>query len=659
MHKGQTLSIAKQHTLVYTHFLPHTTAHFQRSHLSHPPRTMSDFTIIEDDFCVVDANGTPQVCKEVLSPFTPPVPITPSPAPTLTLRDALAYRQENYTVTENGALTLATPQPIDPQHEQVSGRMNFFFKATRNLKDQAPMFHDMWEAAHKESVRDTLVLCFHLRNCRGKGKGEGGKGERELFRQCVRFYENNGMGHLITKNLAAVAKFGRWDDVLCCPGGLQFMARQLLQDVQVLDAINNKDENKNAGDDKSSAGRSVSLAAKWAPTCNSRNKKSKGNHVALVAAIQEELRASGRVFRDVDYRKMISRLRAHLNVTERLMCGNQWDQINFNQVPSLAMHQYGKSTLSAKNSGKRKRTDDANANSGAFLRHCGSRFEEWRGALKKGKTEDGEVVKVNASQLYPYQLVSQYVNSGCAFEFFGDNEIRRKVITADPLIDAQWAAMEAEVRSRGVLSNCLFVTDVSGSMASPVSDESSASCMDVAISLGLLGARCGQGPFKDMVITFESQPKFFQVPQESLFEAVNSMKDMEWGGSTNLQAVFDLILTEAVRHKLTQEAMPKAVVIISDMEFNQACDNNSKTNFEVIAEKYAAAGYQRPSLVFWNVQSRSMQCPLAADEQNTMLLSGFSSSMLDMLMDDGWAGLNPWKAVRKLIDSKVYECIVV
>jgi hypothetical protein len=286
--------------------------------------------------------------------------------------ESVSFRQamaDTTAFTENGALSLSTTQPVG-QAESVHGRMAFFFKMVRTVTDDQ-LFNYL---AHSdaESVRDTLVLVFHLRNCRSKKSG--GKGERDLFRRCVEWYKIHGKGDLIQKNLDQVVEFGRWDDVLVCPGGHAHMARQLLSDYEVVQGW------KAAGEEQKATRPAITLAAKWAPSACMKNKKSQGQHVPMVAALNEILATQGktllerRVIREREYRKMLSLLRDYSTVIERLMCANQWDAIAFNHVPSNAMHLYGKSKISSKRkpqTHKRRRdsTEDKKARPGAFMRH--------------------------------------------------------------------------------------------------------------------------------------------------------------------------------------------------------------------------------------------------------------------------------------------------
>ena len=49
-------------------------------------------------------------------------------------------------------------------------------------------------------------------------------------------------------------------------------------------------------------------------------------------------------------------------------------------------------------------------------------------------------------------------------------------------------------------------------------------------------------------------------------------------------------------------------------------------------EKYKQAGYKRPNLVWWNVNSRNTQTPITKNDNGNILLSGCSASMLTVAL---------------------------
>ena len=567
------------------------------------------------------------------------------------------------TFTNNGAISLATTQPLHNQN-MVHGRVSFFFKAVRSLLKDTPQLYQYLSLADQENVRDTLVLVFQLRNCRSKS---GGKGERDLFRLCVAWYCNHDKGYLLEKNLSQVVRFGRWDDVLICPGGYEYMAAQLISDYNSL---------LNSPTTLEAENLSVSLAAKWAPSNNAKQPSTVKHRQELIRAMNQYLQKNkmsvmGTSFiREAEYRKILSFLREKLMVVEKLMCGQRWTEIDFNHVPSNAMHLYGKTTLHLH---KKRKTSpltlstsstqvddetlthhssappfDTTPNTstnitipGAFMRHLPTEFTAWKNSLKSGVNPvDGTLAKVNSLQLFPYQVLTSYRNHHLA--------------NIDPLLEAQWKNFEDHLH----LTDCLFVTDVSGSMNANLPNSTS-SYLDVAVSLSILGARSCQEPFKNVVITFSSQPTFVELTGQTLLENMININHMSWGMNTNLQLVFEIILQRALNHQLSPEAMPKYIFIVSDMEFD-ACSNNKETNFESISAAFARSAYQRPTLIFWNVNSTdSKQFPVTADENGTILISGFSPSIMEEVTKGDFKDFTPWKMVQKIINNPIYQDIVV
>jgi hypothetical protein len=78
--------------------------------------------------------------------------------------------------------------------------------------------------------------------------------------------------------------------------------------------------------------------------------------------------------------------------------------------------------------------------------------------------------------------------------------------------------------------------------------------------------------------------------------------------------------------------MPQKLIIVSDMQFDQACSSNKRTNFEQIEKLYRASGYKLPQLVFWNVNAIGANVPMTIGDYNTCLVSGCSPSILKSVL---------------------------
>lgn len=319
------------------------------------------------------------------------------------------------------------------------------------------------------------------------------------------------------------------------------------------------------------------LLLKWLP----REKSAKG-------AIAKRL-AKGLGLTPRQYRKVC----AGVVTTETLMCAKRWNEINLSHVPSVAASRYQKA-FEAKHPG----------------------YQEWKAALEKGEE------KVNASVSFPHDVYR-------AFQAGTDRKV----------IDAMWEALPNYI-PEGV--NILPISDVSGSMSCRASG--SVSCMDVSVSLGAYLATKNTGPFAGALITFDDNPKFHWMDaKKGIAHNFAAIARMPWGGSTNFQATFDLILAHAKKVGAKQEDMPQFVLCLSDMQFNAAdgpynwsSRSRNTTNFEAIAEKYEAAGYKMPTLVFWNLNAGyGNDTPATAAHKNVALVSGFSPAVLKAVLAGG------------------------
>ena len=308
-----------------------------------------------------------------------------------------------------------------------------------------------------------------------------------------------------------------------------------------------------------------------------------------------------------DYRKMLVEMST---TVEQKMCARDWTDINYQHVPSVAAGRYQK----------------------AFLKHDPAGY-----AVYKEKLTTGEA-KVNASAVYPYDVIRSLRN--------GD-----KVVS-----NAQWASLPNYLE--GSTESILPVVDVSGSM-SGVSVSGSVTAMDVSISLGLYTSERANGIFKDTFVTFSSAPKLVKL-KGNLSERYAQLSSADWGMSTNLSAVFDLLLGSAVKHSVPVNEMPTKILILSDMEFDSCISDGtgsrtgvSVSAMEFIEKKYSSAGYKVPQIVFWNLSGRSGNSPVTYNKVGAALVSGFSPSIVKSVL--GGDEMTPISVMLKTVMTQRYD----
>ena len=300
------------------------------------------------------------------------------------------------------------------------------------------------------------------------------------------------------------------------------------------------------------------------------------------------------------YRKSLVAL---TNVVEQKMCAQDWDGIEFGKLPSLASARYNK----------------------AFGRRATEAYAAYKARLAKGTD------KVNASAVYPYDVIKTLHHGGDSV-----------------VADAQWASLPNYIGDASVLP----LVDVSGSMCCPVGGNANLQCIDVALSLGLYCADKNTGVFKDTFLTFSAKPKA-QVVKGTLAQKMSQMNSSEWGMNTNLVAAFDEILRIAVKGGVSDAEMPKTLLILSDMQFDQ-CVSYDDSAIRMIKRKYEDAGYTLPNVVFWNLRVTD-NVPVKFDKRGTALVSGFSPAIMKGILSG--ADMTPYGIMLATVDTPRYSVL--
>lgn len=497
-------------------------------------------------------------------------------------------RDNNITRTENGGVTRKTTESKVLDMFAVGG-------AYRNRSDADVIL--LFKNAFEENRELAMKCLFYLRDVRG------GQGERRFFRTAFRWLCDKHP-EVAKRNLNNVSEYGRWDDLIyvaegtkCQTAAFNIIKHQLALDVQC---------------------KTPSLLAKWLPSQNASNKDTK----RLGHVLANYLHMTNK-----EYRKTLSVLRERINVLERLMSANRWDEIEFDKIPSRAGIIYRN----------------------AFARRdiLAKRYEAF---AKSSET------KVNAEALYPHDIARRALDYGMK---------RADINTPERLmLQKYWDNLKDFYNGRE--ENGIAVVDVSGSMAGIP--------MEAAVSMGAYIADKAHGPFANHFITFSANPKLVRFEGVDIVDKFNRCVNANWGMNTNVAAVFDMLLNTAKKKHVKVEDMPTRIYIFSDMEFDKcmtfdsnyhdewgwglrACKHPSSTqevnsDLEKIKRKWRAAGYQMPSVIFWNLNARNNRIPAIGD--GFSYVSGFSPSMIDSIL----SGKDGYDLMLDKLMSKRYAAVV-
>lgn len=431
-----------------------------------------------------------------------------------------------------------------------------------------------------------------------------GMGERRVFNICMNWLAVNHPD-IVNKVMHLIPEYNRWDAVV----NLFFVKETRDKALEIISKTIKEDISM------MKANSSISLLAKWMPSINASSHETVGKAHALSRALKMSFK---------EYRKMLSALRKHLNVVEVKMCAKDWGKIDYSAVPSKANLIYKE----------------------AFMRNDEKRRKEYLASLEKGET------KINSGVAFPYDIIHKYSEFDYGY-----------IIKKDTTLEEMWKALPDYVNGNGEDTIC--IVDGSGSMGSSVGN-TNITCHDVARSLGIYFAEKMTGAFHNQFITFSENPQLVKFKEEwGLMEKINECIRHDECANTNIEKAFKLILNTAIRHGLTQNDIPKSILIISDMEFDAYSvdcgdfgrnDFNAycKTLFENIADEFKAHGYEMPKLIFWNVCSRTNTIPVKENENGVALVSGFSPTIASMVFSKK---LDPYSVLVEKLNSKRYEAI--
>ena len=490
----------------------------------------------------------------------------------------------NYARTENGALT----------HKSTKSAVYDMFAlcAAYRTRPEADCIL-MFKNALAEDANLAMKCLFYIADCRG------GQGERRFFRVCFKWLANN-YPEIARKNLENIPEYRRWDDLI-------YAAMDTKVESDMLKIV----KHQLALDAES---KTPSLLAKWLPSENASAviTRQTGDKIRRYLGWTHKA-----------YRKVLSELRTRINIVEKLMSENRWDEIEFDKIPS-------KAGLVYKN---------------AFARRdiIAKKFEAF------AKDEN---TKVNADTLYPYEVVAKATNS---FDYWSENS---KLSSTDrAMIQKYWENLPDYFN--GKQSNILCVVDTSGSMQGY---EASAP-INVAISLGMYCAERAGGAFKNHYISFSSRPQLIKVEGIDFVDKVRRIYKTNLCENTDLIKTFDMLLDIAKTSK--KEDIPDTIVVISDMEIDSGSkfrinywdrgSNTVRTNvlteMESMRVKWEAAGLKMPKLVYWNVEAR--QNNILDDGPNVSYVSGMSPTIFKQVI----TGKTGWDLMIDAICAKRYEAV--
>lgn len=498
----------------------------------------------------------------------------------------------NYKRTENGAVALSSTTSKLYDLFALGGAYR-----SRSEEDCILLFKE----AYIENPVYAIKCLTYIRDILE------GQGERRFFRICLKWLAAYDVQAAI-RNMQTWVKDGyiRWDDLFVLfdtpaeEAMINLVSNQLVSDVKILKDIK----------------AAPSLCAKWMPSCNCSSAKTKSMGRKFVHALQLNERS---------YRKMLSALRERINIVERLMSQNRWEEIDFSKLPSRAGLIYRN----------------------AFAKHD-IIAEKYREFIKSDKTT------VNTKALYPYDIVREAQKvMGCE-DYWSYRHCSTPIDETQRLVVNKYWDNLHNIFDNATL-NAMVVCDTSFSMLHGASN--TASPMSVAVSLALYAAEKAKGPFSNHYISYSHIAKLVETRGVDFCDKVKRIVTSNVCENTNLESVFDLLLSTALQNHVSTIDMPRALIVISDMEIDESSGfaNSHETFIASMRKKWditCHGKYEFPDLYLWNVSARN-DTFLTEPRTGITFLSGCSPILFEQILQ----GLTGEQLMMKKLNSKRYEKI--
>ena len=474
--------------------------------------------------------------------------------------------ESKFTRTENGAVALNTTS---------DARLDLFGTIGELRDADENRITTLFSEAYAQDKLFATKIAFYARDIRE------GLGERKTFRTIIRYMAEHHP-EALRPNLDLIGVFGRYDDLY------ELIGTPLEDDMWKVMKNQFEEDWKNILTGNSA----ISLLGKWIKTADASSPKTRKLGILTAHKLGYSV---------FEFKRMVRSMRKRIGVVESLMSAGKWTEIKYPEVPSRAMMIYRR----------------------AFVKHDPDGFSEFINKADKGE------VKINASTLYPYDIVEKIL--------YGREN--------NKVLEAQWKALPDYIEQG---TNALIMADVSGSMCGRP--------MATSIGLAIYFAERNTGAYHNLFMTFSSNPQIVTLKGETLHQKIKNVENADWGGNTNLKAAFEKVLDIAEKNNVSQEEMPKAIVVISDMEIDY-CGDKNWSFYDKMEKKFQKAGYVIPNVIFWNVYSRHDLFHADATRKGVQLASGQSVTVFKQVLQN--LGYNPIEAMENTINSERYDCITV
>jgi len=384
--------------------------------------------------------------------------------------------------------------------------------------------------------------------------------------------------------------------------------------------------------EKMNRNESSSLLAKWIPREKSKkfgwiNEKLAKDYFEHYGESKNGWNKSAIDKAKTHYRKIISSLNKYIDTVQIKQCGQNWENINFNNVTSITMMKQKKAFLDEKND-----SDDRKI--------CRLNLLKYLEEVKEGKKE------MKGKRTSMTDFIKSALNVESDEERF--------------IINEAWKNNSKDTKS---LENMIAMVDTSGSMECDNNQP-----LYSAIGLGIRVAE--KSKLGKRIMTFHNKPSWINLENcVDFVDEVEKIRCAGWGFNTNFHEAMNIILDQITKNKIPAEEIENLVLtVFSDMQFDKSEPHNTNeynnTVRQILEKKFNDAGvkvcgkgYKLPHILFWNLRSTD-GFPELSYQTNVTMLSGYSPMLLNTFIEEGINGIRditPWKMLLNMLNTDRYN----
>ena len=403
----------------------------------------------------------------------------------------------------------------------------------------------------------------------------------------------------------------------------------------------------------------TSLCAKWLPREKSKYgwvfrllaEKMFGYFQDTAKSVQSKKRAElkGRII----LKKLLVRLNRYLDTAQIKMCGEQWSKLNFNHVTGQTLRRNSLAIMNTNKNGDQRSTDEDRI-------ECAEKYKHHVAAAKVEPKRH----KMHGKRCSVYELVKDALTASNVVE------PDQRTVACDT-VNLQWA--DNRLNNEGLEKTPIIsMVDTSDSMTVDNSLP-----LYNAIGLGIRTSELTHPAFKHRCLTFNASPSWINFEGcPDFVSKVLKVKASSWGMNTNFYKALKLILNCILENEIPPSDVSGMILaVFSDMQIDSRWTNKDhfskaasfNTLFEEIKQMYAEAGiqskygqpYEAPHILFWNLR-KSKGFPVLSTEKNVTILSGYSSTLLNIFCSKGLGALKtatPRKMLEDLLNNPRYSIL--